>query len=176
MRDEQVTEVLNSLNKLWPNSKHPLDKETRVVWGALLSKHDHGAVLRAVMGLVQTSKWRPVLAEILDHVKEQDQRRRLAESKRQAIAPAPDGPVVPPERVKALVAPIMESTRPTRLENMVRQEPTSAVGNVGERRRWGALALQVLCERIMARGTARESNAAEDVLDEVARRATGGGG
>lgn len=63
MDKTQVDIVIRFLNSSW--SSRPLDPTTALIWGGKLQEHDFDAVMSVLNGLVETSTWRPSLADIL---------------------------------------------------------------------------------------------------------------
>lgn len=64
MTENEATRLLAVINSSW-NSK-PLDEVAARVWVSKLVKHDAHAVMRVVSRLIETEKWRPSLAQILE--------------------------------------------------------------------------------------------------------------
>lgn len=165
MTDAEVDIVLNSLDTLWPSNRERLSPEVRAMWGGMLKRHDYRAVQGAVVQLLGTSKWRPQLAEILELARPRANRQRSLASNRKALA-APEVHPLPPEKIQEVLASATEAVRPTAMKSRPEREFRSATGMTAIRRKWGAVALEVLAERL---GEGDEF--AADVLDEVARRA-----
>jgi hypothetical protein len=59
----EVIKVIKFLNASWVSK--PLDRTTAAIWGAKLAGHDFGAVMGALDQLLETSEWRPSLAQII---------------------------------------------------------------------------------------------------------------
>lgn len=164
MTDAEVDAILNSLDTLW-TVREPLGDEVRTIWGGMLRRHDYRAVMGAVMQLLRTSKWRPQLAEVLELARPRANRQRSLASNRKALA-APEVPPLPPEKIQEVLASATEAVRPTAMKSRPEREFRSATGMTAVRRKWGAVALEVLAERV-----GEDDEFAADVLDEVARRA-----
>lgn len=165
MTDGEVDTILNSLDELWPSSREPLSRGVRAMWGGMLKRHDYRAVQGAVTKLLGTNKWRPQLSEILELARPRARRAQSLEQNRRALA-SPESPPLDPERIRAVLAEATGAVRPTPMQNRPEREFRSATGMTAVRRKWGAVALEVLAERLQC-----EDDMAADILDEVARRA-----
>jgi hypothetical protein len=183
--DDEADQVFEALNHWWP-AKEPLGDVARIGWGPRLARMNYGQVMWALEELLPIHHWRPSMAKIVEKIQEGRKRKALADAKREPLA-LPEAPPMTAERVAELEAAlppklrstlssIKDSTRPERLDNMARTEPMRAAGRVGERRRWGALALDVLTEQAMAEALDEydgKATPACDFLDRVARRVRG---
>jgi hypothetical protein len=64
MTSEEAKRVMDVINSSWQSK--PLDEIAARIWMNKLAKHDARAVMRVVSRLVETEKWRPSLAQILE--------------------------------------------------------------------------------------------------------------
>jgi hypothetical protein len=64
MTESEATRLLAVINSSW--SSKPLDEIAARVWVSKLVKHDAHAVMRVISRLIETEKWRPSLAQILE--------------------------------------------------------------------------------------------------------------
>lgn len=63
MTNIEVDQIITSIEAMWP--QRPIDPTTRQLWGLTLRKYAAAPVMRVLQVLVEISKWRPSLAEIL---------------------------------------------------------------------------------------------------------------
>lgn len=63
MTDKEIEEAMQFLNDSWPHK--PLSDATEEIWGQELVPYENSDVMRILIGLARTSKFRPVLAEII---------------------------------------------------------------------------------------------------------------
>lgn len=64
MKNKEVEEVMEFLNEAW--SAKPLSEAKVRIWGTELAPFDQGAVMRVLRHLARTSKFRPMLSEIIE--------------------------------------------------------------------------------------------------------------
>lgn len=64
MTDDEAKRVMVVINSSWQSK--PLDEVAARIWMNKLVKHDARAVMRVVGRLIETEKWRPSLAQILE--------------------------------------------------------------------------------------------------------------
>ena len=64
MKNDEIREAMQFLNSSWPQK--PLEGATVRIWGQQFVPYENADVMRVLLGLARSSKWRPSLAEILE--------------------------------------------------------------------------------------------------------------
>jgi len=63
MENTEARRVIAFINASWPSK--PLDDATAAVWGAKLLPYAYSDIMDVLDSMIETSKWRPSLAEII---------------------------------------------------------------------------------------------------------------